>query len=113
MTSTEINPLVKALLWAGIEDYCPLWQAAWEINTLIPELPEQERLDRTRLLVRTLLDQGKIELVWVEGASIAPIDLHAAQQLINQAQHWAPKHAHDRQLCFSTSKSGEQHYKAM
>jgi hypothetical protein len=111
--NTESKPLIKALLWAGIEDYCPLWQAVWEINTLAPELSEQERLDLTRLMVRALLDQGAIELVWVEGEAIEPIDTAAAQKIINQAQPWAPRYAHERQACFSTTERGEEHYRAM
>jgi hypothetical protein len=111
--NTDTKPLIKALLWAGIEDYCPLWQAVLEINTLAPELPEQERLDLTRLMVRALLDQGAIEFVWVEGQAIEPIDTTAAQQIINQAQHWAARYQHERQACFSTTEAGEQRYRAM
>jgi hypothetical protein len=115
MTTMNIDtkPLIKALLWAGIEDYCPLWQAVWEINTLAPELSEQERLDLTRLLVRALLDQGAIEMVWIEGEAIEPIDTRDGQQIINQALPWAPRYEHERQACFSTTEAGEQRYRAM
>ena len=111
--NTETKPFIKALLWAGIEDYCPLWQAVWEINTLAPELSEQERLDLTRLMVRALLDQGAIELVWVEGQTIEPVDTAAAQQIVNQAKHWAARYGHERQSCFSTTAAGEERYRAL
>jgi hypothetical protein len=111
--NTDTKPLIKALLWAGIEDYCPLWQAVWEINTLAPELSEQERLDLTRLMVRALLDQGAIALVWVEGQTIEPIDIAAAQKIINQSQPWAARYEHERQACFSTTESGEERYRAL
>lgn len=111
--NTDTTPLIKALLWAGIEDYCPLWQAVWEINAIAPDMAEQERLDLTRLIVRALLDQGAIELVWVEGDSVEPIDTPGAQQLINQARHWAVRHAHERQVCLSTTAAGEERYRAL
>ncbi|HYF64480.1 MAG TPA: hypothetical protein VD886_16770 [Herpetosiphonaceae bacterium] len=109
----DTTPLVKALLWAGIEDYCPLWQAVWEVNTLAPDASEQERLDLTRVIVRSLLDQGAIELVWVEGDAVEPIDLADAQQLINKSRTWAVRHDHERQACLSTTAAGEQRYREL
>lgn len=109
----DTTPYIKALLWAGIEDYCPLWQAVWEINALAPDMAEQERLDLTRLIVRSLLDQGAIELVWTEGEAVEPIDLPAAQQIINQARTWAVRHAHERQACLSATAAGEQRYREL
>ncbi len=108
----DTQPLIKALLWAGIEDYCPLWQAVWEINTLVPALSEQQRLDLTRLTVRTLLEQGAIELVWITGEHIEPIETPTARQLINQAQSWSPRYEHERQVCLSTTAQGAQQYAA-
>ncbi len=109
----DTKPLIKALLWAGIEDCCPLWEAVWEINTLVPDLPEQDRLDVTRMLVRSLLDAGAVKLVWSEGETIAPITTLDAQQLINEAQSWAVRPDHDRHVCLDTSAEGEKLYRTI
>ncbi|MEZ4726311.1 MAG: hypothetical protein R3E79_04160 [Caldilineaceae bacterium] len=109
----DTKPLIKALLWAGIEDYCPLWQAVWEINTLIPDLPEQDRLDITRMLVRSLLDARAVNLVWLEGDAVEPIDMHDAQLLINEIQHWAVRASQESQVCLTTTAEGEKYYQTL
>ena len=106
-------PLVKALLWAGLEDYCALWQAVWEIGALVPDLSEEARRDQTRLLVQTLVDQGAIELVSVQWSAIEPTDPAMARQLLAQPDVWVPKGEHDRELCFMTTEAGEQRYAAL
>ncbi len=109
----DTAPLVKALLWAGLEDYCALWQAVWEIGALVPALSEEARLDQTRLLVQTLFDQGAIELVSVQWATIEPTDPAMAHQLLAQPDAWAPQGEYDRELCFITTEAGEQRYTAL
>ncbi|HEX2137823.1 MAG TPA: hypothetical protein VHG30_18340 [Microvirga sp.] len=111
--NADAYPLIKALLWAGIEDYCPLWQALWEINTLIPDLPAEHRLDVTRRLVQSLLEAGDAELVWCAGDSIEPIAMTDAPPLLNDIAVWAVLDGEERQVCLSTTDQGQKRYRAL
>lgn len=113
-TSTR---LMKVLLWAGIEDYCPLWQALWEVNTALPDASEQERLDSTRQLIQLLVDRGAIRLFWytpLDGER-APdeVEMAEAQRLVNQPESWIVRPWESQMLGYLTTDKGEALYASL
>lgn len=113
MYKPDTQSRIKALLWAGIEDYCPLYAAIWEMNTLVPSLSDQELFQMTDMLVRSLLDAGYIRLVWVESDGVRPIAIDNALVLLNDMQNWRVYTAQDTQVCLDTTDKGKEYYRAM
>ena len=110
----KLKPLIKALLWAGIEDYCALWAAVWEINSLLPDVSKNTKFDLTRTLVKSLLDAGDIHLVRLENQNIVPIPISDSPSILEDIHNWdVPKTLDDIQICFDTTDIGQERYKSM
>lgn len=105
--------LIKVLLWAGIEDYCPLYEALWEINALVPSLPQQERQRITYQLISSLLDAGDIAFIWLEDDIIGPIASSDAHLLMEDPENWIPHNIGGKHVCFDTTPQGQAHYRAI
>ncbi|MCB9127388.1 MAG: hypothetical protein H6638_05705 [Ardenticatenales bacterium] len=108
---------MKALLWAGIEGYCPLWQALWEVNAVLPDVSEQDRWEATRQLVQSLVARGAIQLLWympLDGEKSARVVERAdAQPLISQAESWVVRPWEQETVGYVTTDKGEALYRSL
>ena len=108
------NP-VKALLWAGIEDYAGLWEAVWELNSLRPQAQESENRSSAKRLVCELLKDGHVRLFESREPyeDVTPLPTNEIELVIGQPENWEEPAPKGVSIRFGTTPSGERVYNQM
>jgi hypothetical protein len=100
----------KELLWSAHEDWTGLWEAAWSMQTMWPELQGQPAIDAARSVLQDLLREGLVYLCWFdeETNQERAISVEEAYSLLTSPENWRPPVSSKGQIRFATTAAGDQ-----
>ncbi len=112
VVAMELKAACSVALWLAIEDYAGLWEVIWEINTIAPELQENEKKNLAITAVKELLDRGWVELLSSDEStgSMTQIDQASVARIIEQEDSWREPAASGRSTRMSATPAGEAAY---
>lgn len=103
---------IEAVLWASIEDYAALYEAAWELNTLHPELGLNSSTRRAKWVIDSLVTHGFVDLYWCR-EPYGDVWLIADSQVsvsLALGRNWTPVPYGDIGIRISATEKGEALY---
>jgi len=98
------DQVIAITLEEGEAFQCGLWEVLWELNTISPDIPLEERLEFSISIVQELLISNKIRLLWgVWGKDVYDKieSLEECLTLIQDDKYWDPTKT-DIQIYYET-----------
>ena len=105
--------ILKAILWASIEDYCGLWELVWEINSLNLNLPQKESQYAALQCMLYLTSKDFVRLFYCQepyGKMTEIDDINSYPNLLHNSKAWAPPLPKARSIRVAATKAGERYY---
>lgn len=110
----ELRTAVEKILWATIEDYCGLWEALWELNTIYPNNSIEKNRSLAKKAIKILVDRGMVKLFFCKepyGDMIPIAESVRYDDILDKEGYWeAPKEKCESVRASATS-SGKAMYK--
>lgn len=103
---------IEAILWASIEDYMALYEAAWELNTLHPELGLNSSTRRAKWIIDSLIVHGFVDPYWCREpyGDVCPIEDSRVSVALAMGRNWTPMPYGDFGVRISATERGEALY---
>lgn len=102
----------NALLTAANEDFCGLYQAIWELNTLFPTMSIGDKYKLAEAALESLLSKGLIQLERMDTApqlpAYTPLDPAKAAEIFGDPTSWYPEYPEHIQIGFSATQKGKE-----
>lgn len=99
--------LEQIILFAGIEDYTPLWEIEWELSNkknihslLLDKLYEFIKNDYIEIFFT----------IWGNDDNLKLIDKKDSFEVLNKKENWKPKNIGEQVIVISTTQKGEEYY---
>ena len=97
------------ILWMATDDWTGLWEVAWSLQTLWPELRGEPAEQKGRALLSELLDDGLIYLCFFgEGNKEKRVSRQKAHELLNDPENWEPPEGFIEHVRFAATEEGER-----
>ena len=82
--------MVKAMLWACVEDYAGLWELVWELNTQFPNYAASDREAAARHGVAALVETGLVKLYRCQEpyGELTELDAAGAEAAVASRKNW-------------------------
>lgn len=105
------NSIFDIALFAGIEDYSPVYSVFWETNSAFPDIPMNEKKAKFRAALFALIKEELIQLcVDTNPSGREGIHFYTKNQAIDLIMNesiFEPKSNYADNLCISTTSKGE------
>lgn len=109
-----MSPVVRALLWLGVEDYTGLWEAVAEVRAANRLLGSRQARRQTAKLLSDLARRGWIELyICVEPLddAISQVPAEQVDEVLEREDSWEPPiESGSKSVRFATTERGESAY---
>lgn len=109
----EWEPAEREVLSSGSEDVYGLWEILGGVNTALPELPADRRLELTRAVVLALLERGHVQLLYGDALGNGPAEPVAPErweELLAEDESWQPSREDDAYLTLEGTDAGVEAY---
>jgi hypothetical protein len=111
----SLSAIESRILWLGIEDYTGLWEAQFEVLSVLPDLTKSSARESTRSILMDLARRNLIALYRCVGPPASGQIMEVAHAeidlLLNQERSWeSPQTASEVSVWFGTTDAGESQY---
>lgn len=101
------------VLSSGAEDVYGLWEILGGVNTALPTLPSERRLELTQAVVLALLERGYVELSYGNALGDGPAEPVARERweaLLGEPRSWQPAEGDEPYLTLEGTDAGVDAY---
>lgn len=97
------------ILWMAVDDWTGLWEAAWGIQTMWPELHGQPAKDAARSIIEKLLSEDSIYLCFFSDPNTERrVPKKRAYKLLESPENWEPPAVPGEHVRYAATDEGEK-----
>jgi hypothetical protein len=109
MQNEKKREILLVVLWAAIEDYVPLFEIPWELNSVYDSI---DSIGMSRKILTRFIYRDFIEIFKGEYNDLKKInDIETSIDLLNEEEYWEASDEYEKIIRISATEKGVKFYK--